>query len=39
MGSFTRKNDLCKNMLSTNMKDVEPYDLTFENHMQPKKNV
>jgi hypothetical protein len=37
MGSFTRKNDLCKNMLSTNMKDVEPYDLTFENHMQPKK--
>jgi len=37
MGSFTRKNDPCKNVLSTNMKVVEPYDLTFENHMQPKK--
>jgi hypothetical protein len=37
MGSFTRKNDHYKNVLSTNMKVVEPYDLTFENHMQPKK--
>jgi len=24
-------------MLSTNMKEVEPYDLSFENHMQSKK--
>jgi len=24
-------------MLSTNMKEIQPYDLMFENHIQPKK--
>jgi uncharacterized protein involved in tolerance to divalent cations len=31
-----KTSDPCKNMLSTNMKEIEPYDLMFENHMQPK---
>ncbi len=32
-----KASDHHKNMLSTNMKEVEPYDLLFENHMQSKK--
>jgi hypothetical protein len=36
--TIIKASDLRKNVLSTNMKEVEPYDLTFENHMQPKNN-
>jgi hypothetical protein len=32
-----KTSDPRKSMLSTNMKEIEPYDLMFENHMQPKK--
>jgi hypothetical protein len=31
--------DLRENVLSTHMKEVEPYDLMLENHMQPKKKI
>jgi hypothetical protein len=34
-----KPSDPRKSMLSTNMKEIEPYNLMFENHMQPKKNV
>jgi hypothetical protein len=36
---IVKANDPHKNVLSINMKEVEPYDLMFENHMQPKKKV
>ncbi len=35
--NIIKANDPCKNVLSTHTKQVEPYDLMFENHMQPKK--
>jgi hypothetical protein len=31
-----KKKWFVQNVLSANMKDVEPYDLTFKNYMQPK---
>ncbi len=37
--TIIKASDWQKNTLFTNMKEVEPYDLTCENHMQPKKNV
>ncbi len=34
---FYKKKRFVQNVLFVNMKDVEPYDLTFKNYMQPKK--
>jgi hypothetical protein len=35
--NIIKARDPHKNVLSTHMKEIEPYDLMFENHMQPKK--